>query len=117
MGRVEKFCALERDRGRVCKHDSVDAIWYKFPLLAKAAKSGAPISNSISGKIGHTYCTCMPELPDITAYIAALEKRIIGQTLERVRLGSPFLLRTVEPPISSVEGRQVQRLRRIGKRI
>ncbi len=59
----------------------------------------------------------MPELPDITAYIAALDKRIVGQTLERVRLGSPFLLRSVEPPLSSVDGRQVQRLRRIGKRI
>ena len=59
----------------------------------------------------------MPELPDITAYITALEARIIGQTLERVRLGSPFLLRTVEPPLSSAEGRVVQRLSRIGKRI
>ena len=59
----------------------------------------------------------MPELPDITAYIRALEKRIIGQPLERVRLGSPFLLRTVEPPLSSAEGRAVKDLRRIGKRI
>lgn len=59
----------------------------------------------------------MPELPDITAYIKALEKRIIGQTLERVRLASPFLLRTVEPPLSSAEGRAVKSLRRIGKRI
>lgn len=59
----------------------------------------------------------MPELPDITAYIRALEKRIIGQPLEHVRLGSPFLLRTVEPPLSSVEGRVVKSLRRIGKRI
>jgi formamidopyrimidine-DNA glycosylase len=59
----------------------------------------------------------MPELPDITAYIKALEKRIIGQTLERVRLGSPFLLRTVEPPLATVEGRVVEQVRRIGKRI
>ena len=59
----------------------------------------------------------MPELPDISAYISALEARILGQTLERVRLGSVFLLRTVEPPIQSVEGRQVRELRRIGKRI
>lgn len=59
----------------------------------------------------------MPELPDITAYIRALEKRIVGQPIERVRLGSPFLLRTVKPPIASVDGRVVQRLRRIGKRI
>ena len=59
----------------------------------------------------------MPELPDITAYLAALEPRIVGQTLERVRLASVFVLRTVEPPVSAVEGRTVRTLRRIGKRI
>ena len=59
----------------------------------------------------------MPELPDIAAYIAALEPRILGQPLERVRLASVFLLRTVDPQLSSVEGRTVVGLRRIGKRI
>jgi formamidopyrimidine-DNA glycosylase len=59
----------------------------------------------------------MPELPDISAYITALEERIVGQTLERVRLGSVFLLRTVDPPLSAVEGHTVRELRRIGKRI
>jgi formamidopyrimidine-DNA glycosylase len=59
----------------------------------------------------------MPELPDISAYIFALESRILGQTLERVRLGSVFLLRTVDPPLASVDGRTVAGLRRIGKRI
>jgi formamidopyrimidine-DNA glycosylase len=59
----------------------------------------------------------MPELPDISAYITAMEERIVGQTLERVRLGSVFLLRTVDPPLSAVEGRTVRELRRIGKRI
>lgn len=59
----------------------------------------------------------MPELPDIAAYIKALETRIVGQPLERVRLASPFLLRTVHPPLSSAEGRVVRELRRIGKRI
>src|SRR5580692_6108661 len=59
----------------------------------------------------------MPELPDITAYITALEPRILGQTLEHVRVASAFLLRTVRPPIASVEGRVVRELRRIGKRI
>jgi len=59
----------------------------------------------------------MPELPDITAYIGALETRIVGETLERVRLGSVFLLRTVDPPLSAVEGKAVRALRRIGKRI
>ena len=59
----------------------------------------------------------MPELPDIAAYITALERRIIGQPLERVRLASPFLLRTAQPPLASVEGRAVRELRRVGKRI
>ncbi|MGO9336689.1 MAG: Fpg/Nei family DNA glycosylase [Terracidiphilus sp.] len=59
----------------------------------------------------------MPELPDISAYISALEARIPGQTLQQVRLASVFLLRTVDPPLSSVEGRTVTALRRIGKRI
>ena len=59
----------------------------------------------------------MPELPDIAAYVAALEPRVMDRTLERVRLGSPFLLRTLEPPLESAEGRVVRGLRRIGKRI
>jgi formamidopyrimidine-DNA glycosylase len=59
----------------------------------------------------------MPELPDIAAYISALEPRIVGQPLVRVRLANVFLLRTVQPPLSDVEGRTVRQLRRIGKRI
>jgi formamidopyrimidine-DNA glycosylase len=59
----------------------------------------------------------MPELPDIAAYITALEARTVGQPLERVRLTSPFLLRTVQPSLADVEGRVVRELRRIGKRI
>ena len=59
----------------------------------------------------------MPELPDIAAYISALEPRIVGQPIERVRLTSPFLLRTVQPRITNVESRTVRELRRIGKRI
>lgn len=59
----------------------------------------------------------MPELPDIAAYIDALETRIVGQPLERIRLNSPFLLRTAQPPLASVEGSTVRELRRIGKRI
>jgi formamidopyrimidine-DNA glycosylase len=59
----------------------------------------------------------MPELPDIAAYITALEPRVLGQRLERVRLGSVFLLRTVEPSLASIEGRAVCEIRRIGKRI
>jgi formamidopyrimidine-DNA glycosylase len=59
----------------------------------------------------------MPELPDITVYIEALEKRILGQPVLRARVASPFLLRTVHPPIVVVEGKTVKELRRLGKRI
>lgn len=59
----------------------------------------------------------MPELPDIEAYLGALRSRVAGKRLTRIRIASPFLLRTAEPPLSSVEGHAVHELRRIGKRI
>ena len=59
----------------------------------------------------------MPELPDVAVYIACLEPRILGQTLNGVRIANPFLMRTVEPPLAAASGRRVRRLRRIGKRI
>jgi formamidopyrimidine-DNA glycosylase len=59
----------------------------------------------------------MPELPDVTLYLEALENRIQDQPLERVRLASPFLLRTVAPALTAAHGRRVRRLRRLGKRI
>ena len=59
----------------------------------------------------------MPELPDIEAYLGALRTRVVGETLTTVRIASPFLLRTVEPPLASVEGHVVGELRRVGKRI
>jgi formamidopyrimidine-DNA glycosylase len=59
----------------------------------------------------------MPELPDVTVYLECLQPRVVGRPLERVRLASPFLLRSVEPPIASAERKTVQGLRRLGKRI
>jgi formamidopyrimidine-DNA glycosylase len=59
----------------------------------------------------------VPELPDIVVYIEALEKRILGQLLEGIRLISPFLLRTTDPPLGSAQGKRVRELRRVGKRI
>ncbi len=59
----------------------------------------------------------MPELPDIRLYLAALEPRLVGQPLERIRLANPFLLRTVEPPLAAAHGRTITAVRRIGKRI
>jgi formamidopyrimidine-DNA glycosylase len=59
----------------------------------------------------------LPELPDVVVYIEALTPRIVGQPLQRVNLLSPFVLRSVDPPIASVHGRVVRRLRRLGKRI
>jgi formamidopyrimidine-DNA glycosylase len=61
--------------------------------------------------------TPVPELPDITVYLEALEKRILGQVLERIQIQGPFLLRTAVPPVASVEGKKVIELRRLGKRI
>ena len=59
----------------------------------------------------------MPELPDITVYIEALTTRVVGQPLERVRIAKPFLLRSVDPPISAANGKRVTGVRRMGKRI
>jgi formamidopyrimidine-DNA glycosylase len=59
----------------------------------------------------------VPELPDIVAYLKALETRVVGETLRKIRLSSPFLLRTVDPPPAELEGRQVTGLSRIGKRL
>jgi formamidopyrimidine-DNA glycosylase len=59
----------------------------------------------------------MPELPDINAYLCALDQRVAGRILDRVRIASPFVLRTAQPPIADVQGHLVTNLRRIGKRI
>ena len=59
----------------------------------------------------------MPELPDVTAYVSALEARIVGQPLDRVSIRKPFVLRTLDPPLASLEGRVVTEIRRIGKRV
>src|SRR5204862_4267604 len=59
----------------------------------------------------------MPELPDVTVYIEALESRVLGKRLERVKLVNPFILRTALPPISQAEGKRVTAIRRVGKRI
>ena len=59
----------------------------------------------------------VPELPDIVAYLVALAPRVVGQRLEAVQLGSPFLLRSVEPPLVEATGKRVLGLRRLGKRI
>jgi formamidopyrimidine-DNA glycosylase len=59
----------------------------------------------------------MPELPDIMVYVEALEKRLVGQSLEKARLKSPFLVRTVEPPLLAVEAKRIVAVKRLGKRI
>jgi formamidopyrimidine-DNA glycosylase len=61
--------------------------------------------------------SAVPELPDIVVYIEALESRIRGQVLEKIRIASPFLLRTTDPPLAAAEGKRVRELRRVGKRI
>ena len=59
----------------------------------------------------------MPELPDVMVYLECLQRRIVGRELLRVRLASPFLLRSVDPPLSEAAGQTVRGLRRLGKRI
>ncbi len=59
----------------------------------------------------------MPEYPDVTVYIEALAERVLDQPIQKIRIGSPFVLRSFDPPISSAEGKKVLRLRRLGKRI
>src|SRR5579884_2911966 len=59
----------------------------------------------------------MPELPDVTVYVEALRRFIGGRRLDKVRLASPFVLRTFDPPISSAEGREVRGVRRLGKQL
>ena len=59
----------------------------------------------------------MPELPDVVVYVESLERRVAGQRLDRVRLLSPFVLRSVMPPLAAAEGRRVEAVRRLGKRI
>jgi hypothetical protein len=89
-GGVQRFDASREKELAIAKSAQLHASWYRLN---------------------------MPELPDIAAYISALEARIVGEHLEHVRVASPFLLRTVQPPLASVEGRKVLKLRRIGKRI
>ncbi len=59
----------------------------------------------------------MPELPDITVYVESLTQRLVGQPLQQIRLASPFLLRTVDPPLSAIHGHRVRAVSRMGKRI
>src|SRR3984885_9735253 len=97
-----------------------------IPLLVivQVSKYSRSTSSATCGgrpgcKPAHDPCNLgiMPELPDISAYLSALEERIVGQPLEHVRVASAFLLRTAQPPISDAEGHRVRELRRVGKRI
>src|SRR5262245_51613041 len=75
------------------------------------------LANPSGGQPPQCILKALPELPDITVYIEALESRILSQRLERIRIATPFLLRTTDPPPAAAEGRIVTALRRVGKRI
>jgi formamidopyrimidine-DNA glycosylase len=83
----------------------------------RRSHADATVATRLQKYPSHCKLIPVPELPDIAAYISALEPRIIGQRLEQVRLASPFLLRTAQPPLATVEGSIVRELRRVGKRI
>jgi formamidopyrimidine-DNA glycosylase len=84
---------------------------------AHATKIHLPLYDGSCPKLGQKRGDSVPELPDIVVYIEALQKRVLGQTLEAVRVISPFLLRTANPPLADASGKKVLRLRRLGKRI
>jgi formamidopyrimidine-DNA glycosylase len=88
-------------------------------LIFKAYRIIATSGKAKSGGMAHVpwIYPAVPELPDIVVYIEALQKRILGQVLEKIRVVSPFLLRTADPPLVRAEGKRVHELRRIGKRI
>ncbi len=88
-----------------------------MPPVQKVWKQFAPKRPPLPNARRPCKLITVPELPDITAYIYALEMRIVGQPLEHIRLSSPFLLRTVHPPLASAEGCVVEEIQRIGKRI
>src|SRR6266436_6263536 len=90
---------------------------FKAPSLVRSARALQSSPRLVASRFLRLPFHPMPELPDIVIYIEALEQRILDQTLERILIGSPFLLRTAVPPITSVEGRRVVQLRRLGKRI
>jgi formamidopyrimidine-DNA glycosylase len=71
----------------------------------------------VSPATGRRYPALVPELPDILLYLHALEPRVVGRRIDAIELGSPFLLRSVEPRLDAVTGRTVEGLRRLGKRI
>src|SRR3954465_8633592 len=71
----------------------------------------------VADGIGVILLASMPELPDITVYLEALEHRIAGQRLQKILINSPFLLRTAAPPVTVLEGKELIALRRLGKRI
>jgi formamidopyrimidine-DNA glycosylase len=83
--------------------------WISSRLLSRRSRVASPAQNDRIDK--------MPELPDVTIYIEALDRRLAGATLQRIRIANPFVLRTVEPSTADLAGRRVTALRRIGKRI
>src|SRR5438270_12393387 len=83
----------------------------------RTSPAGARATSRIRTGTYSSWSSCVPELPDITAYIEALEPRVLRQPIQAVRLASPFVLRTFDPPISATIGKQVIAIHRIGKRI
>ena len=107
---------------RLSSSISIQAIQKGDPFLAQRQSSSIPRAFGINVPFTGLWYPCqdgdiVPELPDITVYIEALESRILNQRLERIRIASPFLLRTATPPLESFEGKILLKIKRIGKRI
>src|ERR1700694_3215743 len=84
---------------------------------ARSTPTRAPPRRWPGPAAGRGYMKGVPELPDIESYVEALRERVLGEPLVAVKLASPFLVRTADPPLREVEGRRVEAVRRLGKRI
>src|SRR5688572_11959058 len=102
-----------------CRNPSPEKNQYTAPVAARTITTRTQSSERTILRIsGQTITTSdVPELPDILLYLHALRPRVIGRQVERVRLASPFLLRSVDPPLTALDGRTIVDLHRLGKRV
>src|SRR5438067_958154 len=122
IAQIRAYHARDRnhDRIRIRDHQRCDGARRNLGRLPRQGEERAHGEHSNDDFLSHSSDhndQAMPELPDVTVYVEALQQRIVGQTLTRIRLASPFLLRTVEPAPSDLAGKKATGVRRMGKRI
>lgn len=121
--RLRRAASLDMSASPGCDHRPPGGTLTEAGVSAHALRTGASPTRGVTQRAGdvpgpsNPPCASMPELPEVTAYLEAFERSVVGRVLERVRIRSPSLLRTYDPPVSAVEGYRVEGLERIGKRI